>query len=49
MSERAAAVEAACRMAVQLLADLPSRAGRLQHVDPVPSSTRDLLRRLAAR
>jgi hypothetical protein len=48
IEERAQAVESACRTAMQLLAALPDRDARLQRVDPLPASSRALLRRLAA-
>ena len=50
VEERAQAIEAACRAAVQILAaSTPQqRQARLARVDPVPPSTRALLRRLAA-
>jgi len=47
MEERARAVESACRLAIQLLDGAPDRAARLARIDPVPESTRALLRRLA--
>lgn len=49
IEERARAIESACRTALQLLASAPDRALRLARIDPVPASTRALLRRLAAR
>lgn len=48
VGERARAIEQACRTAVQLLAGSPDRATRLRRIDPVPPSTRALLRRLRA-
>lgn len=49
IEERARAIESACRTALQLLTAAPDRDARLTRVDPVPASTRALLRRLAAR
>jgi len=49
IEERAWAIESACRTALQLLAAAPDREARLARIDPVPASTRALLRRLAAR
>ncbi|HUI25259.1 MAG TPA: hypothetical protein VL403_04170 [Candidatus Kryptonia bacterium] len=48
MVERGQAIEAACRAAMQLLQGVPDRQARLRRIDPVPASTRALLRRLAA-
>jgi hypothetical protein len=48
LAERARAIEAACRTAMQLLENAPDRQARLNRIDPVPASTRALLRRLAA-
>jgi hypothetical protein len=48
VEERARAVEQACRAAMQMLAGSPDRASRLRRIDPVPRSTRVLLRRLRA-
>jgi len=48
VEERARAVEQACRAAMQMLAGSPDRAARLRRIDPVPRSTRALLRRLRA-
>jgi hypothetical protein len=48
IEERARAVEQACRAAMQMLAGSPDRAARLRRIDPVPRSTRALLRRLRA-
>jgi hypothetical protein len=47
VEERARAVELACRTAIQLLSDARDREARLTRIDPVPPSTRALLRRLA--
>jgi hypothetical protein len=47
-AERADAIEAACRGAMQVLQGLPDGAARLARIDPVPESTRILLRRLAS-
>lgn len=47
--ERARAIEDACRSAIQILSSSPDRLARLRRIDPVPASTRALLRRLAAR
>jgi hypothetical protein len=49
LEERARGIESACRTALQLLAAVPDRDARLARIDPVPASTRALLRRLAAR
>jgi hypothetical protein len=48
VEERARAIESACRAALELLADSPDGEARLRRIDPVPASTRDLLRRLAS-
>lgn len=48
VEERSHGVENACRAAMQLLADAPDRHERLRRMDPVPSSTRAHLHRLAA-
>jgi len=48
VEERARGVEQACRAAMQMLAGSPDRAARLRRIDPVPPSTRALLRRLCA-
>lgn len=48
-AKRGDAVEAACRTAMQLLQDVPDRERYLARLDPVPRSTRALLRRLASR
>ena len=48
MLERALAIEAACRAAMQLIESAPDRLARLRRIDPVPDSTRALLCRLAA-
>jgi hypothetical protein len=48
IEERARAIEQACRAAMQMLAGSPDRAARLRRIDPVPQSTRVLLRRLCA-
>ena len=47
--ERASAIEAACRGAMQLLQDADDREDRLRRVDQLPESTRRHIRRLAAR
>lgn len=49
VDERARAIVAACRAAMQMLEGMPDREERLSRTDPVPASTRALLRRLAAR
>jgi hypothetical protein len=49
LEERAAAVEAACKAAMQILEDASDREARLHRIDPVPESTRQHLRRLASR
>jgi hypothetical protein len=46
-ADHARGIELACEAALQLLAERPDRAARLDHADPVPASTRALLRRLA--
>ena len=48
VEERARAIEQACRAALQMLAGSPDRVARLRRIDPVPPSTRALLRRLRA-
>jgi hypothetical protein len=49
VAERACAIENACRTAIELLEDSNEREARLRHIDPVSSSTRAIIRRLAAR
>ncbi|MGB9380350.1 hypothetical protein [Candidatus Binatus sp.] len=49
VTERARAIENACRTAIELLEDSKEREARLLRIDPVPSSTRTIIRRLAAR
>jgi hypothetical protein len=49
VAERARAIESACRTALELLEDSKEREARLRHIDPVPGSTRAIIRRLAAR
>ncbi len=49
IEERAAAIDAACRGAMQVLQDAADREARLRRVDRLPESTRRHLRRLAAR
>jgi hypothetical protein len=46
--ERARAIENACRTAMELLEDSKEREARLRRIDHVPSSTRAIIRRLAA-
>jgi hypothetical protein len=48
VTERARAIENACRTAIQLLEDSKEREARLRRIDPVPKSTRAIIRRLAA-
>lgn len=48
IEERAKAIEAACKAAIQLLEAAPDKQARLDRVDLVPPSTHALLRRLAA-
>ena len=48
IAERARAIENACRTAIELLEDSKDREARLSRIDPVPSSTRAIIRRLAA-
>lgn len=48
VEERARAIEAACAAAIQLLEDAPDRESRLHRLDPVPASTRAIIRRLAS-
>jgi len=48
LAERARAIESACRTAIELLEDSNEREARLRRIDPVPRSTRDIIRRLAA-
>ncbi|MGH7924613.1 MAG: hypothetical protein ACREQH_08495 [Candidatus Binatus sp.] len=47
-AERARAIENACRSAMELLEDSEEREARLRRIDPVPASTRAIIRRLAA-
>ena len=47
-AERALAIESACATAMELLEDSKEREARLQRIDPVPTSTRAIIRRLAA-
>jgi len=47
-ADHAAGIVVACRSAMQLLAGAPDRDARLERIDPVPASTRALLRRLAS-
>jgi hypothetical protein len=49
VAERARAIESACATAIELLQDSKEREARLRRIDPVPSSTRAIIRRLAAR
>ena len=49
VAERAEAIKAACRAAMQILEAAPDRAERLSRIDPVPASTVALLHKLAAR
>lgn len=49
LEERDAAIVAACRGAMQILAGQPDREERLRRQAPVPTSTRALLRRLVRR
>jgi hypothetical protein len=49
VTERARAIESACRTAIELLEGSKEREARLRRIDPVPSSTRTIIRRLAAR
>jgi hypothetical protein len=46
--ERARAIENACRTAIELLGDSKEREARLTRIDPLPASTRAIIRRLAA-
>lgn len=48
VAERARAIENACRTAMELLEDSKEREARLRRIDPVPNSTRAIIRRLAA-
>jgi hypothetical protein len=48
VAERARAIESACRTAIELLQDSKEREARLRSIDPVPASTRTIIRRLAA-
>jgi len=48
IAERARAIENACRTALELLEDSKDREARLRHIDPLPASTRAIIRRLAA-
>jgi hypothetical protein len=48
VTERAHAIENACRTAIELLEDSKEREARLTRIDPVPASTRAIIRRLAA-
>ena len=48
VAERGRAIENACRTAIELLEDSEEREARLRRTDPVPSSTRAIIRRLAA-
>ena len=48
VAERARAIESACRTAIELLEDSKEREARLTRIDPVPASTRAIIRRLAA-
>lgn len=48
VAERARAIENACRTAMELLENSEEREARLRRIDPVPSSTRAIIRRLAA-
>ena len=48
LAERARAIESACLTAMELLEDSKEREARLRRTDPVPSSTRAIIRRLAA-
>ncbi len=48
VAERARAIENACRTAIELLQDSKEREARLTRIDPVPASTRAIIRRLAA-
>jgi hypothetical protein len=48
IAERARAIENACRTALELLEDSKDREARLRHIDPLPTSTRAIIRRLAA-
>jgi hypothetical protein len=48
LAERARAIESACRTAIELLQDSKEREARLRRIDPVPASTRAIIRRLAA-
>jgi hypothetical protein len=48
LEERARALEAACAGAMELLEYSKEREARLRRIDPIPASTRAILRRLAA-
>jgi hypothetical protein len=48
VAERARAIENACQTAIELLEDSKEREARLTRIDPVPASTRAIIRRLAA-
>jgi hypothetical protein len=48
LEELARGVEAACAAAMQLLDGSPDLQSRLHHIDPVPASTRAILRRLVS-
>ena len=48
IAERARAIENACRTALELLEHSKDREARLRHIDPLPASTRAIIRRLAA-
>jgi hypothetical protein len=47
VAARARAIENACRTAMELLQDSEQREARLRRIDPVPPSTRAIIRRLA--
>ena len=44
IAERARAIENACRTALELLEDSKDREARLRHIDPLPASTRAIIR-----
>lgn len=48
MTKRARAIENACLTALELLEHSKDREARLRQVDPLPASTRAIIRRLAA-
>jgi hypothetical protein len=48
VADRARAIENACRTAIELLEDSKEREARLRRIDPIPRSTRAIIRRLAA-